>query len=103
MQSVTPNTVKAMLVDGEELAIIDLCEELIFSRGHLLFAPRGGTRILLCDDDDDLVPRAAAILERAGYTNLFALEGGVSAWGDRGRARLACQSSLPRRARNCVW
>ena len=74
-----------MLSDGRELALIDLREELIFSRNHLLWArsmplsrlelrfarlvPRQDTRIVLCDDDDGLVERAAKILAAAGYTD----------------------------------
>src|ERR1700730_14572697 len=89
-----------MLADGEELAIIDLREELLFSRGHLLFArslplsrlelkfaslvPRRGTRIVLCDEDDGLAGRAADILSHAGYNNLFVLDGGIAAWAKAG-------------------
>src|SRR5260221_7354170 len=96
---VDAGALKAMLADGQDLAIVDLREELIFSQGHLLFArsvplsrpelkfarlvPRRGTRIVLCDDADGLVERAANILARAGYTNLHALEGGV-AWAGAG-------------------
>jgi rhodanese-related sulfurtransferase len=94
------HVLKSMLADGEELAIVDLREELIFSRGHLLFArsvplsrlelnfarlvPRRATRIVLCDDGDGLVERAADVLARAGYTNLHKLDGGVAAWGEAG-------------------
>src|SRR6266851_10160421 len=90
-----PLALKAMLADGEELAIIDLREELIFSQGHLLFArsiplsrlelsfasriPRRGTRIVLVGDGDGLVERAADVLRRHGYGNLFSLAGGVAA------------------------
>ncbi len=97
---VDAGALKEMLADGQELAIVDLREELIFSQGHLLFArsvplsrlelkfarlvPRRGTRIVLCDDADGLVERAADILARAGYTNLYALDGGVSAWAKAG-------------------
>jgi rhodanese-related sulfurtransferase len=97
---VAPHAVKAMLGDGEELALIDLREELIFSQNHLLFArsvplsrlelnfarlvPRRGTRIVLCDDGDGLVERAAEILARAGYTSLHALAGGVAGWAGAG-------------------
>ncbi len=89
-----------MLADGEELALIDLREELIFSQSHLLFArsvplsrlelrfarlvPRLATRIVLCDDADGLVERAADILARAGYPNLSYLDGGVAAWAAAG-------------------
>ncbi len=100
LQPVTPQALRAMLADGEELALIDVREELIFSRGHLLFArsvplsrlelrfaqlvPRPNTRIVLCDDDDGLAGRAAQVLSSAGYSNLFVLDGGVSAWSNAG-------------------
>jgi len=97
---VDAGALKAMLAEGQELAIADLREELIFSQSHLLFArsvplsrlelkfarlvPRRGTRIVLCDDADGLVERAADILAHAGYTNLHALDGGVAAWAAAG-------------------
>ena len=89
-----------MCADGQEIAILDLREELIFSRGHLLHArslplsrlelrmarlvPRHDTRIVLCDDADGLAERASAILARHGYTNLYVLGGGVAAWASAG-------------------
>src|SRR5215467_8237706 len=100
MQRLHPAALKAMLADGDELALIDLREELIFSQNHLLFArslplsrlelsfaglvPRRGTRIVLCDDADGLAERAADILVRAGYTGLHALEGGIAGWARAG-------------------
>jgi rhodanese-related sulfurtransferase len=96
LKSVSPAAVRAMLTDGGELALIDLREELEFSSNHLLWArsvplsrlelrfarlvPRRTTRIVLCDDNDCLVERAAAILARAGYTDISGLDGGVSGW-----------------------
>ncbi|MGH6996055.1 MAG: rhodanese-like domain-containing protein, partial [Stellaceae bacterium] len=90
----------AMLGDGAELALIDLREELIFSRNHLLWArnvplsrlelrfaalvPRKATRTVLCDDDDGLTQRAAEILAQAGYSDLSYLDGGVEAWEQAG-------------------
>ena len=38
LQPVTAAAVKAMLGDGEELALIDVREELIYSQNHLLWA-----------------------------------------------------------------
>ena len=100
LQPVAPHALKAMLADGGELALIDPREELIFSRGHLLHArsvplsrlelnfarlvPRLETRIVLCDEADGLAERAAGILARAGYENLFVLAGGVAAWKEAG-------------------
>lgn len=91
---------KAMLGDGEELALLDIREEGVFSQGHLLFAcslplsrlelridamvPRRATRIVLCDDGDGLAHRAAAKLMRFGYRNLAVLAGGVQSWAAAG-------------------
>jgi rhodanese-related sulfurtransferase len=96
LRPLSPAVVKAMLCDGEELALIDVREELTYSRNHLLWArsvplsrlelhfaqlvPRRATRIVLCDDNDGLVERAAAILTNAGYVDLSYLEGGIAAW-----------------------
>jgi len=92
--------IKAMLSDGEELALVDVREELVFSQNHLLWArnvplsrlelrfarlvPRKSTRIVLCDDNDGTVERAAIILADAGYTDLSCLDGGVAAWEKAG-------------------
>src|SRR5437868_6364167 len=95
-QVVTPGDLKTMLADGQELAILDLREELIFSKAHLLWArsvplsrlellvsglvPRRETRIVLCDDGDGLVERGAQVLCRFGYADLSCLGGGIAAW-----------------------
>jgi rhodanese-related sulfurtransferase len=98
--AVSARQLRGMIADGGELALIDVREELIFSQNHLLLArsvplsrfelkfaqlvPRRDTRIILCDDDDGLAPRAAAILAGNGYSNVAALAGGVAAWGAAG-------------------
>lgn len=100
LRPLSPLAVKAMLGDGEELALIDLREELTFSQNHLLWArnvplsrlelrfarlvPRPTTRIVLCDDNDGLAARAAEILQRAGYSDLSYLNGGIAAWTKAG-------------------
>jgi rhodanese-related sulfurtransferase len=100
LREIGPPTLKAMIADGAELALIDLREELIFAQGHLLFArsvplsrlelkfaalvPRRATRIVLCDDGEGLVARAAEILHRSGYGNLSCLDGGIAAWAAAG-------------------
>jgi rhodanese-related sulfurtransferase len=89
-----------MIGDGSELALVDVREELIFSRRHLLLArsiplsrfelkfaqlvPRRTTRIVLCDDGDGAASRAAAILARNGYSDLAILNGGIDAWAAAG-------------------
>src|SRR3954451_724913 len=87
---------RAMLVDNDELALLDVREEQIFSEGHLLFArsvplsrlelrmarlvPRRGTRVVLVDAADGLAERAAVVLAEAGYSDLHILTGGIAAW-----------------------
>jgi rhodanese-related sulfurtransferase len=94
---VGPAVLKAMLRDGSELALLDLREEGVFDRGHLLHAvplplsrlelvaerlvPRKSTRIVLCDDDGgELVRRGAERLARLGYSDVRALDGGLAGW-----------------------
>jgi rhodanese-related sulfurtransferase len=100
IRPIDPQTLKAMLFDGRELALIDLREELTFSRSHLLWArsvplsrlelrfarlvPRRDTRIVLCDEADGLVERAAKVLAAAGYSDLSYLQGGIAAWEKAG-------------------
>jgi rhodanese-related sulfurtransferase len=99
-QPVSAYALREMLADGKELALVDVREELIFSQNHLLLArsiplsrfelkfarlvPRRATRIVLCDDHDDLAVRAAALLLRNGYTDVAVLDGGVAAWAAAG-------------------
>ncbi len=100
LRPLSPAVVKAMLCDGEEIALVDVREELTYSQNHLLWArsvplsrlemrfaqlvPRRSTRIVLCDDGDGLVERAAGILARAGYVDLSYLEGGLAGWEKAG-------------------
>jgi rhodanese-related sulfurtransferase len=97
---VDAQTLRRMLDDRDELAIIDVREELIFSQNHLLHArsvplsrlellfaalvPRRGTRIVLCDDVEGAAERAAAILASAGYHNVAILDSGVVGWKKAG-------------------
>ena len=100
LRPVAPATVKAMLGDGQELALVDVREELTFSQNHLLWArnvplsrlelrfatlvPRKDTRIVLVDGNDGLVERAAEVLARAGYSDITYLDGGVPGWEKAG-------------------
>src|SRR5215813_5774042 len=95
-RDLSARALKAMLADGGELALLDVREELIFSRSHLLHArslplsrlelriralvPRPATRIVLVDDGDGLAQRAAEKLAALGYTDVAFLDGGVAAW-----------------------
>jgi rhodanese-related sulfurtransferase len=99
-RSVSPAQLMAMLSDGEELALLDVREEFVYSGSHLLHArsaplsrleltvprlvPRHATRIVLIDDGDGLSDRAAAILARHGYPNVSVLAGGNPGWSAAG-------------------
>ncbi|MGQ0677608.1 MAG: rhodanese-like domain-containing protein [Rhodospirillales bacterium] len=92
---------KAMIRDGEELAILDVREEGPFARAHLLFAaslplshietrvaalvPRRGVRVVVADSDGGaLAEKAARRLFEFGYTNIAILRGGAQGWKDAG-------------------
>ena len=95
-KTVTAEELRAMLLDGGELALLDVREEGEFSESHLLFAsslplsrlefgidalvPRRGTRVVLCDDGDGLAGRAAEKLAGFGYDDVAVLDGGTGAW-----------------------
>ncbi len=95
--NIKPQTLRDMLLDGEEIALLDLREEASFGQGHILLAvnlplsrlemqlsslvPRHSTRIVLCDGQGEaLAQRGAARLMQFGYDNLAILKGGVTAW-----------------------
>ena len=93
---VSPQALRAMLGDGQELALLDVREEGVFAKSHLLTAaclplsrlelglerrvPRRETRVVLCDDDESLAGRAAAAMRRFGWRDVSLLAGGVAAW-----------------------
>ena len=95
-RTVSAEELRAMLLDGGELALLDVREEGEFSESHLLFAsslplsrlefgvdalvPRRGTRIVLCDDGSGLAERAAERLAGFRYTDIAVLDGGTGAW-----------------------
>ena len=99
-ERIDPQTLRRMLCDGGELALVDVREGGPFSRSHLLVAsnipisqleirapallPRRTARIVLTDDGEGLAEQAAAVLAADGYSALSVLDGGVSAWGAAG-------------------
>jgi rhodanese-related sulfurtransferase len=97
------DALRAALLDGEEIALLDVREEAFFGPEHILLAihlpisllelravdlvPRRSTRIVLCDGEGEgPAQRAADALERFGYRNVALLEGGVAAWRAAGHA-----------------
>lgn len=96
MKTVTPADIRSALLLREEIALLDLRYEAGFATGHPLFAanmaadrieieaetrlPRKDVPIVLYDDGEELVARGAERLAALGYTNVGALDGGLTAW-----------------------
>ena len=90
---INPAALRGIVTDGQEFALLDVRERGHFAAGHLYLAvnttlssfelvmrarvPRLSTRVVLCDDNEGLAHRAAAIMARAGYTNLLVFDGPV--------------------------
>lgn len=91
-----PADIRLDWIARREVALIDLREEDPFAKDHPLFAaqlslsrleleildrvPRRSTKIVLYDNDEGLVPKAAERLRALGYTNVSALAGGLAGW-----------------------
>jgi rhodanese-related sulfurtransferase len=93
-------TLKKMLKDGKELALLDVREDGEFGEGHLLLTvsvpysmleakldtllPRRSVRTVLVDGGDGVAERAAARMAAVGFTDVAVLDGGVGAWEKAG-------------------
>ncbi len=93
---VSPNQLWEWLHDGGEICIADVRDGGPYSRSHLLAAvsvplaqcevltptliPRRGTRIVLCDENEQMAEKAADILVSNGYENVSILSGGINSW-----------------------
>src|SRR5690606_36561480 len=93
-------TLKAMLHDGQEIALLDVREHGQYGEAHLFYAaslpysrleldihrlvPRKQVRIVVYDGGDeasrDVAGRAALRLQALGYAQVMILEGGARAW-----------------------
>ena len=93
-QQISADELRTRFTNETEFALIDVREEGVFTRGHLLAAsnlplsrlellieeavPRVHTEIILCDEGTAL--RASRVLNDLGYDNLTVLTGGLSTW-----------------------
>ena len=99
-QYVTPHTLKKMLSDGCEIALLDTREHGLYGEGHPFYAthlpysrleidaprlmPNPAVRIVLYGHDDVEAKKAAMKLKSIGYQNISLLEGGLDAWLENG-------------------
>ncbi len=97
---ITAEELKARIKGGGELALLDVREEGVFGKAHLLFAvclplslielrmfalvPRKSTPVVLCDGGEGLAERAAAKLGALGYSDIAILDGGIDGWRTAG-------------------
>src|SRR3954462_3095682 len=84
--AISAQKLKRMLHDGGEIAVLDVREEGLFAKRHMLLActaplsqlelrapllaPRRSARVVLVDDDDGLAQRAHDVLTRNGYADV---------------------------------
>ena len=94
--TLSPADLRERLTGSNEIALIDVREEGVFTQRHILLAsvaplshlelrigelaPRRSAPIVLCDAGDGLVERAAAVLDAMGYTDVAILDGGIDGW-----------------------
>ena len=92
--------VRRALVEGDEIALVDVREEDPHARSHPLFAanlslsrleldapvrlPRPAVPIVVFDAGEGLAERAAQRLDELGYTDVGLLEGGLHGWREAG-------------------
>jgi rhodanese-related sulfurtransferase len=97
---VTPSHIRRALLLREEIALLDVRHEAAFATGHPLFAanmaadrieleaeirlPRKNVPIVVYDNGEGLVARAADHLTALGYTDVRQLGGGLQAWKSAG-------------------
>jgi rhodanese-related sulfurtransferase len=96
VKAISARSVKSMLSDEEEIALLDVREAGQYADGHPFFAvplaysrleidierllPRRTVRVVLMDDGDGVAERAARRAEGLGYTDVAIMEGGAPAW-----------------------
>jgi rhodanese-related sulfurtransferase len=94
--TITTDQVRRDLIEGREIALLDVREEGPFSLAHPLFAvsvpfgrieikvlelvPRLTVPVVVYDDGEGLAEPAAERLRRLGYTDVSLLEGGLTGW-----------------------
>ena len=100
MKHISPEDLKPLLTDGDEIAFLDVREHGQYGEGHPFFSvpapysrieavaesllPRKSVRLVLMDDGDGVADRAAMRMADAGFTDISILEGGAPAWSDAG-------------------
>jgi rhodanese-related sulfurtransferase len=96
----SPEALTQLLQGSAQFALIDVREAGEYNSSHIPGAsligrrqleflmphavPFKGTHVVLCDDDGRRAQRAAATLERLGYSHVSVLDGGINRWVTKG-------------------
>ena len=94
--TISPQSLDALLNGSKPFALIDVRETGEYNNAHIPGAsliprrdleaqiaaavPHSATPVVLCDDDARRAALAAATLERLGYSDVSALDGGINRW-----------------------
>ena len=103
MAGITVADLRTALKGSDEIALVDVREEGVFSRAHIFLGscipmsqlefeaprlvPRRTVPVVVTDagpEDGGLAERAAARLGEMGYSDVRVLDGGIAAWRDAG-------------------
>ena len=95
-ERIDPHTLNGLLNGDDQFALIDVRESGEYNSSHIPGAsliprrrieyiiessvPAKSVHIVVCDDDGQRAPFAAATLERLGYPHVSILDGGVNRW-----------------------
>ncbi|MGC1441707.1 MAG: rhodanese-like domain-containing protein, partial [Burkholderiaceae bacterium] len=99
MATIDASRLKSLLLSSDELALVDVREQGVYSQAHLFFAvcvplshleirmprlaPRQSVPMVVCDGGESnnaLAREAAACLQSMGYTQVQVLAGGPEQW-----------------------
>lgn len=100
MKFISPQDLKPLLTDGNEIAFLDVREHGQYGEGHPFFSvpapysrieavaesllPCKSVRLVLMDDGDGVADRAAICLGDAGYSDISVVSGGAPGWAAAG-------------------
>ncbi|KAF5024256.1 hypothetical protein F66182_3665 [Fusarium sp. NRRL 66182] len=99
-KTITPQQLRRYWADGQEVALLDVREEGPYAKGHTFFAlsvpvseievklpplvPRLSAPIVVYDDGEGYVERAATRISALGYRDIAILDGGLSGYSHIG-------------------
>jgi rhodanese-related sulfurtransferase len=100
MTATGPVEIRRAIINGAELALVDVREVRHYREGHIVPAvsvplsrlelmlpnlvPGMRTKVIFYDDGEGLARRAISVAGTMGYASVFELEGGLTGWIEAG-------------------